>query len=368
MMRQLSGVALFILLPAAAGAQVKLLAVGSVPASAVDKSGLTEKLEDGTPHNLLGGFGSGIAWTGKGNRYVLVPDRGPGSNVSYQCRFHLADIQVAGDEVHFDLLETKLLRNKMGTPFVGASHALHNRLDPEGIRVSAKGTIYLSDEYGPHLLEFDSGGNWIRSFEVPAAFQIYKPSGVAAEELRQNAQGRVPNRGLEGLALSLDGKALFGAMQGPLIQDGGRAGLYCRLLEVDIASGKTRQFVYTLENTKTGINEIVAIAPGEYLVLERDGKKVKSRVCKIYRVRLAKATDVSSVASLPKAGLPAGIVPVTKSLFLDMTLLGLDLPPKIEGLAFGPDFPDGRKLLLVTSDNDFLAGQPTMIYAFSVAP
>jgi hypothetical protein len=135
MMRRLSGFALVLLLPPAVGAQVKLVAVGTVPASAVDKSGLTDKLEDGTPHNLLGGFGSGIAWTGTGNRYVLVPDRGPGSDVNYQCRFHVADIRVAGDKVHFELLETKLLRNKMGTPFVGASHDLHNRLDPEGIRV-----------------------------------------------------------------------------------------------------------------------------------------------------------------------------------------------------------------------------------------
>jgi hypothetical protein len=37
-------------------------------------------------------------------------------------------------------------------------------------------------------------------------------------------------------------------------------------------------------------------------------------------------------------------------------------------MAFGPDLPDGRKLLLVTSDNDFQAKVPTWIYAFAIDP
>ena len=36
-------------------------------------------------------------------------------------------------------------------------------------------------------------------------------------------------------------------------------------------------------------------------------------------------------------------------------MVGADFPEKIEGLAFGPDLPDGRHLLLVTNDNDFEA-------------
>ena len=39
---------------------------------------------------------------------------------------------------------------------------------------------------------------------------------------------------------------------------------------------------------------------------------------------------------------------------------------KFEGLAFGPDLPDGRRLLLVTADNDFLPDQPFRLYAFAV--
>jgi hypothetical protein len=46
-------------------AQVKLLAIGSLTGSAgpnADLSGLDHTLENGVAANLLGGFGSGIAW------------------------------------------------------------------------------------------------------------------------------------------------------------------------------------------------------------------------------------------------------------------------------------------------------------------
>ncbi len=367
MPRSLLIFAVTLVFPALASAQVKLLAVGSVPGNAVDKSGLTDKLADGVPHNRLGGFGSALAWTGLGNRYVLVPDRGPNDGeAKYQCRFHLADILVTGDKLQFQLVDTKILRDSKGVPFVGSSKALNHRLDPEGVRVSAKGTIYISDEYGPYLWEFDNKGNWLHAFKVPQSFLIAKPSGSAKQELALNKNGRVPNRGMEGLALTPDGKNLVGAMQSPLIQDGGREGLFCRILEVAVTSGKTRQFVYPLVSNLTGICEILAISNDEFLVLERDGKKEPNRVCKIYRINLAKASNVSDTPVLPKQKLPPGVHPVSKSLFLDLTTLGLNLPPKIEGLAFGPDLPDGRKLLLITSDNDLLADQPTMIYAFAV--
>ena len=47
-------------------------------------------------------------------------------------------------------------------------------------------------------------------------------------------------------------------------------------------------------------------------------------------------------------------------------------PDNIEGYAFGPDLPDGRRLLLVTNDNDYLnpatlsGGYPNYIMAFAV--
>jgi hypothetical protein len=107
-------------------------------------------------------------------------------------------------------------------------------------------------------------------------------------------------------------------------------------------------------------------------VLERDGDAGESAgFKKIFRISTKNATDVSKILELPAPMLPVGIVPVTKTLFLDLLdpkfgLKGKDFPAKIEGLAFGPDLPDGRKLLIITTDNDFKPDEPTWIYAFAV--
>ena len=47
-------------------------------------------------------------------------------------------------------------------------------------------------------------------------------------------------------------------------------------------------------------------------------------------------------------------------------LAGASFPEKLEGLAIGPDLADGRHLLLVTSDNDFAAGNPSRFFAFAL--
>jgi hypothetical protein len=68
--------------------------------------------------------------------------------------------------------------------------------------------------------------------------------------------------------------------------------------------------------------------------------------------------------------LPAGIVAVQKTLFIDLLDTTFNLAPtiaeKIEGLAWGPDLQDGRHLLYVTSDNDLNPSLATQIYAFAI--
>src|SRR5204863_5354850 len=110
-------------------------------------------------------------------------------------------------------------------------------------------------------------------------FRPLTPGKTPADELPPKSNvGRLPNRGMEGLAISPDGTKLFGAMQSPLIQDGAlgkenaRVGRNCRILEVEIATGKTREFVYRLDDGANGVSEILAINDHEFLVLERDSK------------------------------------------------------------------------------------------------
>ena len=372
-----------------ARAEVTLVGVGLVPGTTADKSGLTGTAPDGTPNDRLGGVGSAIAYAGRGDEYVLASDSGPKGHADYPCRVHRVAVRVtpgAKRPVAVELLSTTLLTSERGERFTGAPGAfLHRdpdrnlRLDPEGVRVGRGGELFVSDEYGPVVYQFDAAGKRVRALPVPAKFRVAKPNKSPAAELPpHNTAGRVPNRGMEGLAITPDGAKLLGAMQGPLIQDGaldakgGHAGVNCRLLEIDIVSGKTREFVYRLDGPVHGVSEVVAVNDREFLVLERDGKGGTDAAFKrVFKIDLSGATDVSGVAALPAGGLPAGVVPVTKAPFLDLLapqhgVRGAKCPGKFEGLAFGPDLPDGRRLLLVTADNDFRADEPFRVYAFAV--
>ncbi len=288
----------------------------------------------------------------------------------------------AKEPVALKLLATTLLSDEKGTPFTGALDAFEHmqpeknrRFDPEGARVGRDGSLYLSDEYGPVVYRFDAKGKRLDWLHVPAHFRPAKPGKHPADELPpKNTVGRQPNRGMEGLAISPDGTKLFGIMQGPLIQDGGlnekneRVGLNCRVLEIDLSTKKTHEFVYRLDAPANGVSEIVAVSATEFLVLERDGLGGTDAKCKkLFHIDLTAATDVSG-AVLPKDATPA-----KKRLFLDLLdkrhgIAGANCPEKFEGLAFGPDLPDGRRLLLVTADNDFIAEKPFRLYAFAIDP
>ncbi len=371
----------------AAPAKIVLLARGTIPGDATDLSGLADKLPDGTPHDRLGAMGSGIAWTGDGDRYVMIVDRGPKDGaVAWRCRFQTFEIPIkAGETIKPRLLSTTLLRGPSGKPYIGLASAFGEgakdglRLDPEGIRVARSGNLFVSDEYGPFVIEFNPEGKQLRLLRVPEKFEIDNPATSAADERKNNTSGRQPNRGMEGLAISPDGGKLYGIMQSVLLQDGDRdpangivVGVNVRILEMNTKTGATREFAYPMDDPRHGINEIVAIDDHEFLVLERDNKAGREAAFKrLFRIDTAGATDVSSVAKLPARGLPEGIKPVTKKLFLDMLdpafgLAGKDFPEKIEGLTFGPDLPDGRHLLLVTSDNDLMAEEPTWFFAFAI--
>ena len=111
----------------------------------------------------------------------------------------------------------------------------NGRLDPEGIRVSNDGkSIFVSDEYGPCIHEFDPRGRRLRSLNLPGELLLANPGEMSPSEKQDRpARGCRPNAGLDGLAISPDGRLLYGLMQGPLIQDGGREGIQVRIVELN---------------------------------------------------------------------------------------------------------------------------------------
>jgi hypothetical protein len=369
-------------------AEPRLLGRVEISPTLSDRSNEVGTFEGGVPANQWGAFGSGIAWLGQGNRYAVISDRGPADGkAAYRCRYHIVDIVVnekSAPSIKVDLVQTHLLSNTAGTPLVGSltalsesqdSHAL--RFDPEAIRVLPNGHLLISDEYGPSILEFTAEGHQVGQLLVPSRFSPLHPAADPSAELPPiNVRGRQPNRGLECLAISPKGDFVFALLQSPLIQDGGldemnkRVGTNSRMLEINRATGATREFLYPLDAAANGCNEIEYLAPGRFLVIERDSKAgAEAGAKKIVEIDIRAATDISKIGSLPATALPAGVIPISKRPFLDLLdprwkFAGETFPEKIEGIAFGPRLNDGSRVLLITSDNDFLPA-PTQIYAFA---
>jgi hypothetical protein len=413
--------------PATAG--FSLLATGTLNGSSAganaDLSGLTGTLEDGSAKNLLGGLGSGLTWDG-GMNFLAVPDRGPNASsystavdntTSYIPRVHSISMQLTpnapGSAQPFTLLSTlnattllysatalnygsgiglgaggaNLPAGNAVNTIAGAyffsgrsdnygtgnsGNAANARFDPEAIRVSNDGTkVYISDEYGPYVREFDRAtGLLLRTFTMPTSFDVTNQSPVGTTEISGNTVGRTANKGMEGLAITPDGKTLVGMLQAATIQDnalGGAAAKVLRIVTIDIASGNvTGQFAYNL-TTGSGVSELVALNATEFLVDERDGKGLgdgtNAAIKQVFKISLAGATDVSSMN-----GTQAAANAVSKTLFLDLvTLLNgapnsiakSQIPAKIEGMAIGQDVLVNSVLthtLWIANDNDFVSG------------
>jgi hypothetical protein len=189
---------------------------------------------------------------------------------------------------------------------------------------------------------------------------------MGAVEIANNSSGRVANKGMEGLAITPDGRTLVGIVQNALIQDAkDGAPNMLRIVTIDIASGlTTHEYAYLL-TTGSGVSDIVALNNHEFLVDERDGKGLadapgeKAKVKQIFKIDLNGATDISNMT-----GSVAQTHAVAKSLFLDVVVAlnaaGIpsdQIPAKIEGTAFGPDVViDGVTMhtFWVSNDNDFL--------------
>jgi hypothetical protein len=399
----------------AAHASISLIATGSLSGSLSDLSGLGGNLENGQSASLLGGIGSGLAWAG-GNTFLALPDRGPNAvawagnagtfvdnTTTYIPRVQTLSLTLTASNgalrftLGATLNKTTLLystdalvygaatpsQNSAGKsyfsgrsdnfdPSKSSLNPLNARLDPEALRVSADGkSFFVADEYGPYVYQFDRAtGARIRSFALPANYGITTLSSVGATEISANSSsGRVANKGMEGLAITPDGKSLVGFMQSPLAQEGGDGGRYNRLIKIDIATGNTVQYAYDNQiGSKTyNSSEIVALNDHQFLVLERDGKGLgdgsnsDAVIKRLYLIDTAGAQDVSNVSGVAALAARA----VTKTLFLDIKSLlnaaGIAdnrIPAKLEGLAFGQDVVvDGvlTHTLFVANDNDFLS-------------
>ena len=204
---------------------------------------------------------------------------------------------------------------------------------------------------------------------------------LAANGPRKPDSGPRHNRGFEGLAFAPSGDALWIAMEGSLHQDGPEAdtrrGAWVRFTRVPLAGGPPAQYAYPvgpipqaasggLGRADIGVSEILALATGELLVVERNGHELADgRWGWGARLYLADAQDATEVSVLPSlAG--ADIRPMRKRLLLDLAGLGLPRLDNIEAAAWGERLADGRAVLVLASDDNFSPHQATLLIALAV--
>jgi hypothetical protein len=390
-------------IPAIATVFSALLSSGSVQAAPQFVNGLTIPgdqldLSGGTGVNdgRLGFF-SDLFYDPNQRQWWALSDRGPGGGtISYDTRVHHFRLDVnpsSGAITNFTLAQTILFRDSAQT-FNGLApnpaNVLGNAFDPEGLVVlPGSGHFLVSDEYGPSLYEFDRSGQFVRAFTMPD--NVLPRAGTSLDFTATPApegtltSGREVNRGLEGLAISPDGRYAYAILQNGTVDDGTVSSgtftrsMYTRVLKFDTRSGAAvAQFAYRLEGAGPaptrgrGISALVALDENRFLVLELNNRGVgvpdanlNKPDKKVFVIDLSGATDISAI-DLAGDRLPAGVVPVAKnpSALADLTAsailqdpslaaMGGRAPEKWEGLAIGPQLSDGSYVMLTGTDNDY---------------
>lgn len=257
--------------------------------------------------------------------------------------------------------------------------------DSEGLVAMKDGTLWVSDEYGPFITHFAANGR--------AISRLSPFDGSLPAELKF----RVPNKGMEGLTITPDGKTLVGMMQSALqtpdLTKKPANVTTLRIVTYDLKSHATHEYLYLLTDPKINsgaVSEITALSDTKFVVDERDGNFEPGAYKKLFSIDISGATDVGPQSTLAgatydpsKGGLlvgksqqsidayvgtddtataaadlaKVGITPVSKALDVDLGGLLTTLDPtggffghdKIEGVATS----DGGKTLVVSNDSDF---------------
>jgi len=310
----------------------------------------------------VGGLSSITYDADRGVFYALSDDQ-------TNARFYTLRIGPSGT-VEFVAVTT--LKAPDGQPYPPLS------LDPEGLTLTKDGELIVTSEgiaargIAPWVRRYALDGSFLGDLPVPGAFL---PTS-ATHGVRQNLA-------FEAAAVAPDGRHLFVGMEGALVQDGPAAtlagGSPSRILRYNLQTGRLDgQYVYVTDPvaeppvpaTNFSVNGLVELLPfnDEFMLsMERSfsvGAPDTGNTIKLYSVAFPGATNVDGVESL--AGMLGSIRTTEKTPLLDLDTLGIALD-NVEGMTIGPTLPDGRRSLVLVSDNNFAASQFTQFLFFALS-
>jgi 3-phytase/alkaline phosphatase D len=326
----------------------------------------------------IGGLSSITYDAGREVYHVVSDDQGnrpTGDPVRYySVAIDVGDGSLDPGDVTF--VDVKTLFEDQKIPFAPGG------LDPEGFVLAREGYFFLSSEgnifadpiIDPFIRRYNRNGRVTAELPIP---DHYLPNGID--------HGVRFNLGFESLNMTPDGATLVTAGEGALFQDGPAStftnGSLARVLLYDLAQrAPVAEYVYEVapwaeDSAIFGVNGIVEVLPiddvGTTLVMERSfsvGGVLgggTGNVVVINEISTDGATDVLDVAALYEGGSPIPLTPVSQREIFAFDDLGVPID-NIEGMTFGPDLPDGRRLLLIVSDNNFSPGQFTQFIALAL--
>jgi hypothetical protein len=235
--------------------------------------------------------------------------------------------------------------------------------DFEGIAlpISTPGNVYVSDELSPPgVREFNlTTGALVQSFTIPSVYSTVRA-----------------NTGFESLARNRNDTEMLTAPQQALTADGvlstsTTTPTVSRMLRLAVSGpGATpaEQYAYVVEplhatpinGDGSSLGDVEFLPDGRVLSLERSEANGQIRA-RIFHVERLGATDVSALGSIAFGGT---YTPVGKTLLLS------DLFGKVEGIAVGPQLPDGRHAVLLVEDNSGVGNNVlhSLVVDFGAAP
>jgi len=317
---------------------------------------------------VVGGL-SGLAWDSERDLYLAVSDdkgdHGPARFYTLAVDLSQGRLEAGGVRV----VGFTPLRDDVGRPLPP------DAVDPEGIALAPDGSLFLSSEGNrrvltpPHLRRLGRDGRIGDGLPVPAHYLPGDGVGV-----RRNAA-------FEALAVTPDGRTLVAGLEAALVQDGKPAspdaGSPARILLFDLEGMRARaEYLYPVDPlpgppreaggfVEGGLSELVALDERRLVTLERGYAEGAGNWARLFEVDLAGATDLTGAASLEQLD-PGAVRPVGKRLLLDLGTLGRPVD-NLEGMTLGPRLPDGRRSLILVSDDNFNHGrQVTQFLAFAV--
>jgi len=347
----------FILLLAAPSIQAKTLQL-----ELYAQTSLASKLTLGK--EAVGGL-SGMFWDGT-KLLAISDDRGKFG----PPRFYEMDLKIAAGKV--DMTATKVLHFK-DTPKDWI-------LDLEAIAPLPNGDLLVSTEGDnnhkpramPHVFVTSSIGVFKADISLP---DKYLPESIGLQK-----KGIENNRGFEAVTVNPNGQNFFIMNEYPIVTDQGDDDLNVWLRLVEFKKDKdsfkaVSELPYLVtkspKNTSgievfRGVSELLFVSDNKLMVLERGARLTKMGIAYtggLFLVDTTGATDVSAVKNLSDGNTKA----LKKEQLVDLeVILKNQKIENFEGLTWGPVLADGRKTLLLISDNNFAAREKTTLLVFAV--